>query len=187
MQPVLLSCEYLSNPLGIDIPAPCFSWQFKSGLRNQFQSGYELLVGDDLNVIRSDSGNVWSTGKISSSQSVQIEYRGKPLRSFTRYYWRVKVFNQNNEASSWSDINWFETAMMDPADWKAQWINDGSKLPEWEDYFKQDRMPLFRKAFPVPRQILSARLYISGLGYYEAYLNGNKIGDHGQQQIITWF
>ncbi|HZK65882.1 MAG TPA: family 78 glycoside hydrolase catalytic domain, partial [Puia sp.] len=128
--------------------------------------------------IRKEAGNIWSTGKIASSQSIQVAYQGKPLRSFTRYYWRVKVFNQRHDASSWSEINWFETAMMHADDWKAQWINDGSTLPKIESYLKEDRMPLFRKVFPVTKQILSARLYISGLGYYEAYLNGNKIGDH---------
>ncbi|MDP4132032.1 MAG: family 78 glycoside hydrolase catalytic domain, partial [Bacteroidota bacterium] len=178
LQPVHLQCEYISNPIGIDLADPRFSWQFNSGVRNQFQSGYELIVSDDLDAIRNENGNMWSTGKIVSSRSIQVEYGGKPLRSFTRYYWRIKVYNQNNEASAWSDINWFETAMMDPADWKGHWINDGSSLPKMEDYLKQDRMPLFKKAFPVTKKIFSARLYISGLGYYEAYLNGNKIGDH---------
>ncbi len=178
LQPVQLLCEYQSNPLGIDMASPRFSWQFHAGERNQFQSSYELIVSDDLNAIHKEAGNIWSTGDVASSQSIQIEYQGKPLRSFTRYYWRVKVFNQRHDASSWSEINWFETAMMHADDWKAQWVNDGSTLPKIESYLKADRMPVFRKVFPVAKKILSARLYISGLGYYEAYLNGNKIGDH---------
>ena len=65
------------------------------------------------------------------------------------------------------------------SEWKAKWISDGSKNPlKDEDYYKEDRMPLFRKEFAANKKILSARLYISGLGYYEAYLNGKKIGDH---------
>ena len=115
------------------------------------------------------------TGKITSSQSIQVEYAGNALKSFTKYYWRVKVYNQKNEASSWSEINWFETAMLDATEWNAKWISDGSKNPERdEDYYKDDRMPLLRKDFSANKKIASARLYISGLGYYEAFLNGKK-------------
>ena len=101
------------------------------------------------------------------------------MRSFTRYYWRVKTYDQHNEPSDWSGVNWFETAMLMPEDWKARWISDGSGHPARdEEYYKEDRMPLLRKPFSVNKKISSARLYISGMGYYEAYLNGSKIGDH---------
>ena len=179
LQPVHLLCEYLKNPLSIDISNPGFSWQLVSAVRNQFQSAYELIVSDNMKDIQEGRGNIWSTGKILSDQSTQIEYGGKSLHSFTRYYWRVRSYNQNGDPSSWSDINWFETAMLDKSDWKAQWISDGIHQPEKdEDYYKEDRMPVFRKEFSVTKKIISARLYISGVGYYEAYLNGNKIGDH---------
>jgi len=84
------------------------------------------------------------------------------LKYFTRYYWRVKVYNQNNEASSWSDNNWFETAMLATSEWKGYWISDGSKNSlKDEDYYKEERMPLFRKEFVANKKVLSARLYIS--------------------------
>ncbi|MEP6596060.1 MAG: family 78 glycoside hydrolase catalytic domain [Ginsengibacter sp.] len=179
LQPAILTCEYIENPLSIDIKIPRLSWTLKSIERNQFQSAYKLTVSDNIKDMRQDKGNVWSTGKIISPQNIQIEYSGIALKSFTRYYWKVKVYNQNDEASSWSDINWFETAMLDSSDWKAQWISDGSKNPvKDEDYYKDDRMPLLRKEFATNKEIISARLYICGLGYYEAYLNGRKIGDH---------
>ncbi len=165
--------------MGIDIKTPRFNWILASDERNQNQLAYEIIVSDQLKDIQQGKGNNWSTGKINSNQNSQIEYAGSPLQSFTRYYWRVRVYNQKNEVSSWSDINWFETAMLSASDWKAAWIDDGSKQPEKdEDYYKDDRMPLFRKAFNITKKISSARIYISGVGYYEAYLNGNKIGDH---------
>lgn len=171
-------CEYIRNPLGIDIAKPAFNWELVSLQRNQLQSGYELIVSDDPKKIRDGIGDSWSSTKISSSATSQIEYAGKTLQPFTKYYWRVKVYDQNNE-SVWSEISWFETAMMSDADWKAQWINDGSIQPSKdEDYYLDDRMPLFRKEFVAKRKISSARLYVSGLGYYEAYLNGKRIGDH---------
>jgi alpha-L-rhamnosidase len=179
LQPADLRCEYLSNPLGIDINTPRLSWNFVSSARNQQQSAYEIIVSANEKDLQKFKGNEWSTGKVNSNQNIQIPYAGKALQSFTRYFWRVKVYNANNEASEWSAINWFETAMMESSDWSAKWISDGSSQPSTpEDYYKDDRMPLFRKAFSSSKKIASARLYISGLGYYEAYLNGKKIGDH---------
>lgn len=178
LQPVHLTCEYMRNPLGIDTRKPRFCWLFSSDQRNQVQTAYELIVSDNIDSIQRGKGNRWSSGKITSGQNIQVEYKGSELTSFTKYYWRVKVYNKNDEASSWSDINSFETAFLNSSDWKAKWISDGSVNPEKdEDYYKDDRMPLLRKEFSVPKKITAARLYISGLGYYETYLNGKKIGD----------
>ncbi|MEP7142383.1 MAG: family 78 glycoside hydrolase catalytic domain [Ferruginibacter sp.] len=179
LQPATLTCEYLDDPLGIDTKVPRFGWTFNSIERNQFQSAYEIIVSDNLKQARQGKGNSWSSGRITSRQNIQVEYAGSELRSFTKYYWRIKVFNQKNEASSWSEINSFETAMLDQKDWTAKWISDGSRNPERdEDYYKDDPMPLLRKVFSARKKIVTARLYISGLGYYEAFLNGQKIGDH---------
>ncbi|MEO8569105.1 MAG: family 78 glycoside hydrolase catalytic domain [Ginsengibacter sp.] len=179
LEPAKLLCEYIKNPLGINSKQPRFSWAFTSTARNQYQTAYELVISDNEKYLQSDNGNIWSTGKISSSQNINIEYKGAPLKSFTRYYWKVKVYDENAVASSWSQPAWFETGMLNVGDWSAKWINDGSKNPVNDsDYYKQDRMPLLRKEFSASKKIESARLYISGLGYYEAYLNGKKIGDH---------
>jgi alpha-L-rhamnosidase len=179
LKPDKLTCEYLSNPLGIDIPEPRLSWTLTSQQRNEVQTSYEILVSDDLKNAENLTGNMWSSGKVLSSQQIHISYRGKPLRSSTRYYWRVKVYNKNDQSSSWSSIAWFETAMLQETDWKSKWISDGSQQPsQTEDYYKEDRMPLFRKEFKPTATLVSARLYISGVGYYEAYFNGKKVSDH---------
>ena len=174
-----LTCEYIKNPLGLDISQPRLSWMLSSEGRNQQQTAYELLVSDNLQKINLLHGNTWQTGKVLSSQNIHIVYAGKPLKSFTRYYWRVRVYDQDGRGSNWSEPQWFETAMLTESDWQAQWIGDGSKQFERdEDFYKNDPMPLFRKTFHSDKKVTSARLYISGLGYYEAYLNGKKIGDH---------
>ena len=178
LKPANLFCESLINPLGIDIKQPVFSWICTAKERNQMQTGYEIIVSDNKNDLVKDMGNMWSTGKISSSGSIQIEYGGKALQSFTKYFWKVRVYDENGNTSGWSNSAWFETAMLNINDWSAMWISDGSKNPpNDEDCYKQDRMPLLRKEFSGKKNIESARLYISGLGYYEAYLNGKKIGD----------
>ncbi|MEP7230292.1 MAG: family 78 glycoside hydrolase catalytic domain [Ginsengibacter sp.] len=179
LQPAALQCEYIDNPLGIDTKQPRFTWNFTAGEHNKIQSAYELIVSDNEKDVLRENGNVWSSGKINSNDNVNITYAGKSLQPFTRYYWKVKVYDENGNASQWSKPAWFETAMLNAGDWSAKWINDGSKNPANDsDYYKQDRMPLLRKEFSATKKIESARLYISGLGYYEAYLNGKKIGDH---------
>lgn len=179
IHPVELTCESIVNPLGIDIRQPALGWKISSGTRNTFQSAWEVLVADNRADLDRDRGNVWTSGKIQSGETVQILYKGAALRPFTRYYWKVRVYDQSDKISGWSDVAWFETAFLDPSDWKATWISDGSKHPEKdEDHYKPDRMPLFRREFPSAKTVSSARLYISGVGYYEAYLNGKKVNDH---------
>lgn len=176
--PISLSCEYRSHPLGIDIKAPRLSWFFSSDVRNVTQSAYEIIVSESLEEVEQEKGSIWSTGKVTSSNSVNIPYEGPALKPFTRYFWRVRAYDQS-QSSAWSDIAWFETAMFDPSDWKAVWIDDGKQQPENDlDYYKPEGMPVFRKGFQTNKAIASARLYISGLGYYEASLNGKKIGDN---------
>jgi alpha-L-rhamnosidase len=176
-----LTCEYLENPLGIETSRPRLSWtmvQNATNLRNQQQTAYELIVSDNEQAINSLKGNYWESGKQNSAQSIHVEYAGKPLKSFTRYYWRVKVYDEQGNASDWSLPQWFETAVLKDGDWQGSWIGDGSKQFERdEDFYKEDPMPLFRKTFNIVKELQSARLYVSGLGYYEAYLNGKRVGD----------
>jgi len=177
LEPVTLTCENLVNPLGIDISTPLLSWKFRGTGKNEFQVSYEIIVSSRVVDVQSFTGDRWSTGRVDSRSSINIPYGGSPLQSFTRYYWRVKITDANG-AEAWSEVAWFETAMLKESDWTASWISDGKKAPEKdEDHYLPDRMPLFRKEFVSSKNISSARLYISGVGYYEAYLNGKKIGD----------
>ena len=175
IRPGALTCEYIQNPLGIAEPAPRLSWTLLSDKRNQQQSAYELEVSDKLSTPQQFNGNVWAAGKVESNQHIHVVYAGLPLKPFTRYYWRVRVYDAQNNVSAWSQPAWFETAMLQATDWQAQWIGDDRKQFEKpEDFYGDDPMPLFRKTFDATKKVAAARLYISGLGYYEAYLNGKK-------------
>ena len=177
--PVNLRCEYRLNPLGIDIRIPRLSWNFQSAERNKLQSAYEIIVSDKLADIRLNKGTMWASGKVTSSKNIHVDYSGPSLKSSTRYYWKVKVYDEDGSASDWSDVAWFETGLLSSSDWKGKWIGDGSvQFERDEDFYQDDPMPLFKKEFRLSKKISSARLYISGLGYYEAYLNGKKVGDH---------
>jgi len=179
IRPDKLTCEYIENPLGLDERAPRLSWTLASEKRNQTQTAYELIVADNVTDIRRKKGTVWATGRVESEQNIHITYGGQPLQSFTRYYWRVRVYDRQGKASEWSEPAWFETALLDETEWKGKWIGDGKQpFTRDEDFYRDDPMPLFRKAFHVSKKVISARMYVSGLGYYEGYLNGEKVGDH---------
>lgn len=167
------------NPLGIDVEKPRFTWVLTSKENNQRQSAYEIIVSEKLAAVSSGKGDIWSTGKILSSQSAHVLFNGTALKSFTKYFWSVRVYEANGQVSEWSTVNSFETAMLKVSDWRASWIGDGSmQFRNEEDFYKDDPMPIFKRSFQAKKRIASARLYIAGLGYYEAYLNGKKIGDH---------
>ncbi|MEP7279606.1 MAG: family 78 glycoside hydrolase catalytic domain [Bacteroidota bacterium] len=177
--PSHLTCEYRTNPLGIDVLQPRLSWNIVSKEKNQLQTAYEIVVSDDSNNKEQGKGNVWNTGKILSGNNIHIDYNGKALKPFTRYFWRVKVYDKNGRPSGWSELAFFETAALQPSDWQAKWIGDGSKQFEKdEEFYQKDPMPLFRKQIKTNKKVASARLYISGIGYSEVYINDKKIGDN---------
>ncbi len=120
LQPNGLICEYIRNPLGIDIKQPRFTWNFISSGRNKMQSAYEIIVSDNEKAILAGKGGMWETGKINSDQNVNIVYTGKELIPFTKYYWGLKIYDETGQASSWSKPAWFETAMLSLNDWNAK-------------------------------------------------------------------
>lgn len=181
-----LKTDNQSTPLGFDNPVPEFSWILKSSQRGTAQTAYELTVSD--NESKLESGNYWQSGKIEGNQTFGIPYAGKPLKSFTRYFWKVRVWDENGKASDWSIPSWFETSMMNASDWKAKWISDQIPLPEKdEDFYLETPNPLLRKEIKLKKEVKSARLYIAGLGYSIAYINGQRVGDHMLDMPWTQF
>jgi alpha-L-rhamnosidase len=183
-----LKVDRRTNPLGVDNPVPELSWIIVSQNRGTFQQAYEILVSDDPEKLKAGTGNTWQSGKQESSRTFGIKYAGKPLVSFKRYYWKVRFIDQKGNVSVWSEPAWFETAMMQQSDWKAGWITDQRPLPQKdEDFYKETPNLLLRKDLQIKKEIQSARLYIAGLGYSIAYLNGQRIGDHMLDMPWTQF
>jgi len=179
IKPVGLRCESKENPLGIDSGNPRLSWNLISQSRDQYQAAYQIIVASDMDILSQNKGDLWDSGKITSGQSIEIKYSGKPLKSRMICFWKVRVWDKNGKVSLWSEYSSWEMGLRDKSDWTGKWINDGKKSPENdEDFYNDDPAPLFRKKFAVNGNISRARLYISGLGYYLSYLNGKRIGDH---------
>ena len=173
-----LSCEYRTDPLGIDTSRPRLSWALSSHIRGQFQTAYQILVATSEDKLNESDADLWNSGKIISRESLNIEYAGKRLESRLRCFWKVRVWGKRGKVSKWSKTAWWEMAFLEEEEWSAYWINDGKENPvNDEDFCKDDPAPLFRKEFVVEKTVKKARLYITGLGYYEAYLNGIRIGD----------
>ena len=173
-----LSCEYRTDPLGIDIARPRLSWTLFSDIRGQFQAAYQILVASSEDKLNESDADLWNSGKMNSRKSLNIEYAGKTLKSRLRCYWKVRVWGKRGKVSSWSKTAWWEMAFLQEDEWSAYWINDGKETPASDkDFYKDDPAPLFRKEFVSENTIKRARLYITGLGYYEAFLNGERIGN----------
>lgn len=160
-----LMTENLSDPLGIGTAEPRFSWQIVSDRRNVSQSAYEIKVLDD-------SSPVWNTGKVLSDRSVHIVYKGSPLKSWHLYTWQVRVWDNNGKRSAWSLPGKFQAGLLNASDWTARWIQPGYA----EDTVMRPG-PMMRKEFSISRKITRATAYITAHGLYEAYLNGNPVGD----------
>lgn len=173
-----LLCEYRTDPLGIDTARPRLSWVLYSEIRGQFQTAYQILAASSEDRLNEHDADLWNSGKIVSQQSLNIEYAGQAMESRMRCFWKVRVWGKSGKASDWSQTAWWEMAFLDKDEWSACWIEDGKENPRRdEDFYKDDPVPLFRKEFVLEKTVKKARLYITGLGYYEAYLNGNRIGN----------
>ncbi len=172
-----LRCEYRKNPLGLDVRRPRLSWALEGKGRGRAQRAYRILVASSPALLAKDEGDLWDSGEVRSNRNVNIPYSGRPISPGRRYWWKVRARDESGLLSAWSAPAWWETGLMDRAGKTLAWIGDGKPGPgKEEDFYKDDPAPLFRKEFVLPASPVRARLYITGLGYYEARLNGRKVG-----------
>lgn len=170
-----LKCEYNINPLGVEVETPRLSWKMKSNQRGAAQSAYRISAATSEELLNKGNPDLWDSGKIESDQSIQIEYKGKPLKSGMRVCWNVQAWDENGNELPISETAFWEMGLLNKSDWKAKWIGS----PELDSWKGQELLsPLFRKEFQADKKIKRACAYISGLGYYELYINGKKVGDH---------
>lgn len=175
-----MTVELCSNPLGLDVPHPRLSWQLKANVNNVRQKAYQIMVATSPDGLNSGHNVVWNTGKVNSDHSILIPYEGKVLKARQKYYWKVKVWT-NKGATDWSAPGQWTMALTDSSDWQASWIGLDSLTNEGEQLADAVHTRLaaryLRKEFNLIEDIKSAKLYISGLGFYECYLNGTKVGE----------
>jgi alpha-L-rhamnosidase len=181
-----LRCEYLINPLGLDVIKPRLSWRITSDKRGTTQSAYRVLVASSLNLLAGDQGDIWDTGKVSSDQSIQLEYAGKSLVSGEKVYWKVQVWDRTPRASAWSEPALWSMGLLTPADWKGEWIGQSLTADDAKSKTPPPA-PLLRKNFNLAKTVKRAIAYVCSLGYYVLYLDGSKVGDHVLDPPVTEF
>ena len=188
-----LRCEYQQDPVGVDSAHPQLAWHLESTAPGVHQAAYQVLVARTLELLASDQGDLWNSGKVKSSDSVHVLYRGSALSSRLRCYWKARVWDESGRRSNWSRPAFWEMGLLRQGDWQGRWIGSGAaqeprpasgffkstnELFQVNQQVKVDgRSTLLRKTFVVYKPVLQARLYVTGLGYYELSCNGRRIGD----------
>jgi alpha-L-rhamnosidase len=198
-----LTCEYLVEPLSVDTAHPRLAWkirQSETAKKGQVQTAYQILVASSPEKLEAGEGDLWDTGKLKSSRSVQVVYEGDEPEAMQRCWWKVRVWNNHGEVTPWSKPAMYGRGI---TQWTGKWIGDqpDTELRKYKEYVaahhnKEDfdaqywmnppcpPSPLLRKNFDVKSRIKKATLYASALGYYEMWLNGERIGT--QLQAPEW-
>ena len=122
LTPVELRCEYLQNPLGIDVVQPRLSWRLESKVRGQKQTAYRILVASSAEKLKQLEGDLLDTGKINSNQTNQIAYAGRALTKHMQCFWKVMAWDMYGKPSNWSNPAHWSMGLLNSVDWKADWI-----------------------------------------------------------------
>jgi alpha-L-rhamnosidase len=192
--PMALRVDNLETPLGIDDPAPRFSWQLHDDAEGARQTAYEVSVATSTKLL--DHPDVWTSGRITSSQSLGVSYAGPTLRPSTRYYWRVRVWGAGagdaEKRYPEATPSWFETGLLTQDAWKAKWIGYETQEeaavrhapaewiadPERKDVSTGKLLPVrfaFRTTVSLSKPVKQAVLYATGQETVSAWVNGTKV------------
>ena len=196
IKPMQLTCEFMTNPSVVDVVSPRLSWineVVSDKVRNEYQKAYRICVSSSKAKLLKGEADIWDSGKIPSQDSYLIPYAGNKLQSTKDYWWRVMVWDSNDEASAWSEPAFWGMGLLLPNEWKAQWIgapwqgeaprkvistlSAGSLVSNIQVGFPFYPAPLLRKSFQIKGNVVSAKAFVTGLGFFEFYLNGKKVGD----------
>ena len=163
MQAINLKTEHMINPIGIDRKNPYLSWNCADGRR---QTAYEIVAMDE-------NGVIWDSSRVESdSMHASCPFEGK---SRQRISWKIRLWDENDEAGAWSENAFFEMGLLDKTDWKAKWIN-----PELQcDPGAHKPASYLRTTFQCDAKSRNqkARLYVTAHGLYEVWINGKRAGD----------
>jgi alpha-L-rhamnosidase len=186
-----LKCNGFENPLGTD-KVPEFSWINTSPEKGEVQTAYQIILSSSGKTIEKNFGDIWDSGKKISGTAAWIPYRGPDFDPGKEYFWKVRVWDVNDKPSQWSTTGKFVTGLFDQEGWSgAKWIGyedipdslllvpgvhgNGNNLGDVAK--KRTIVPYFRRGFSLDKKIQQAFIFVSGLGQYELYLNGEKVGD----------
>jgi len=169
LEVVRIFCDHAINPVAVDHTRPTLGWILRSAERGARQRAYRVIVSSDRRSLLSGNGDLWDTGKVESDNSTNVVYAGPALVSGDQCFWQVRVWDDHDRPSPWSEIGSWRIGLLDTSDWHARWISAPPNVPS--------TAPLFRREFSLPGKVTRATATVYGLGWYELFLNGAKVGD----------
>ena len=175
LRPVRLTCEYLSNPLGIDTLRPRLAWQSATSVpaqRGARQTAYRVLVASSPAALAAGKGDLWDSGTVRSSTSTFVPYAGRSLATRTRAFWKVRLWDEARRPSAWSAPGSWSMGLLKRGDWAAEWIGASAPMAG-----PGRNAPLFRHAFDLPAEPSRAEMTVGSLGFHELWINGRRVGD----------
>ncbi len=187
LEPNDLLCEFQANPKSVENVTPRFSWKLNDTLKESSQEAYQVLVASDIKILNKDKADIWNSGKVESEQSHLVNYLGKELVSGKKYYWKVRIWNQNGVKSKYSEFASFEMGMLNDKYWHAEWIGqDIQSISKTSDILGnwiwlsgnqgKNKEIYFRKNFFLPeKKIQKAILRVTADNNFSVYLNGRYI------------
>ncbi|WP_405915450.1 alpha-L-rhamnosidase [Streptomyces sp. NBC_00728] len=177
--------EYVRHPLGLDVPRPRLSWPMVSDKPGTLQRAYQIRVASRASGL--SRPDVWDSGRVTSDQSVLVEYAGPRLAPRTRYFWSVRVWDTDGSVSGWSAPSWWETGLMDTANWSADWVcapavlTDAPSLEGCSWIWFPEGDPAsgapaatrwFRRVVDLPEGVTAAKIAISADNVFSLSVNG---------------
>ena len=190
--PEHLLCESMEEPLGLGTTLPRFSWQMRDDRRGAIQMAYQIRVATSVERLQDGTPDVWDSGRIETSESVNVVYGGARVVSRRRYFWEVRVWDREGNVSAYSKPSWWEMGLLASTDWEAEWItpNPGIDRGEYdwdanwiwgseEDALRhaQPGKRFFRFHFSLPQQPEKATLLITAKDHVGVWLNGKSLLD----------
>lgn len=192
-----LRCEYLKNPIGLDIRQPDLGWNIEtaagSGLKDISQTAYQVIVSSSLALLNKNTGDIWDTKKVNSDHSIHIAYAGKPLQSEKQYYWKVKVWTKagslNEVSAVWSAPARWSMGLLQQEEWKAKWIglNGDAEIKDWNTEHRRLAARMLRRDFSLSKKVRRATAYVCGVGFFDLYMNGKRISDQLMNPALSGY
>lgn len=198
-----LRCETRVNPCGVDTPNPLLSWRLESDQFHVLQTAYQIQAASTPERLRRGQPDLWDTGRVESDQSTWVPYEGKPLASHQQVWWHVRVWDNHHNVSPWSQPATWTMGILDPAEWRAQWIGKPGCLttnrleqtswiwhPEVTDFLHAPAgTNWFRLVVTLPpeRRIVRAVFEYTGDNECRGWLNGLDLGARrNNPQRVKW-
>jgi len=163
--PVGLLVNGVRNPLAIDQNTTLFTWRSMAAGRGERQTAYQILVSSSRKRLAAGTGNWWNSGKVDSNRSASVQYAGKALPSATRFWWKVRIWDQAGKPGPYSTPARFDTGL---SHWTAHYIWDGTT--------NQNNFAYFRKKFVITHKPVLAKVYVTAHNDYLLYFNGHLLG-----------